>query len=835
MATISQRLDEFAQDVKYGLRGLKRSPGFATSVIVALALGIGANAAMFSIVDRLMFRPYPYMKDPSAVHRIYLQHNVRGTTRIQAGEFPYTRYTDIKDRTSSFAHHAAFISPTLAVGVGDAARERRVSVVSGAFWSFFSARPVVGRFFTEADDVTPRGADVVVLGNAFWKSEYGGRNDVIGQVLKVNNVSATIIGVAPEGFVGIDDDGAPALFIPITTYRGANDASAKDPTGWFRTYNTGWVSIMVQRKPGVSIAQAETDATRALRLSHMKEMEVRPGMTPLEQSKPTAIVSAVKVGAGPEPSLEARTMLWVTGVAAVVLLIACANVANLFLARALKRQREIAIRLALGVTRERLVKQTFTESLLLSLFGSVAGLLVAYWGGAGIRQFFLTEDTTPVPMFAEWRTIGVAITAALIASILTGIAPSFISIKGSLADALRNSSRSGSAQRSRARSALLIMQSALSVVLLIGAVLFVRSFNNVRDMRIGYDAEPVLLVNRVMRGTRLDSAASVALRTALVDKALTIPGVQAASWVYSVPFRSTSATRLFVAGIDTVAKLGRFTYQASTAQYFETMGTRILRGRAYTDADRAGTPRVMVVSESMGKALWPQANPLGQCVKVHADTMPCTTVIGVAEDMVQNDLQSSTRFHYYMPVDQFDPSGGNGLFLKMRGDPKLHVESVRRAMQTVMPGETFVAVTPLIDVVSSARRSWQLGATMFVAFGVLALLVAAIGLHSVIGYNVTQRMHELGVRVALGARTRHILKLVVGQGVMSASAGVLVGTLVALAASRWVQPLLFQQSAKDPLVYAFVGAVMLTVAFIASAPPAARAAKADPNSALRAD
>jgi ABC-type antimicrobial peptide transport system permease subunit len=292
---------------------------------------------------------------------------------------------------------------------------------------------------------------------------------------------------------------------------------------------------------------------------------------------------------------------------------------------------------------------------------------------------------------------------------------------------------------------------------------------------------------------------------------------------------------LFVAGIDTVARLGRFTYQASSPGYFETMGTRILRGRAYTDADRAGAPRVMVVSESMGRVLWPHADPLGQCVKVHADTMPCTTVIGIAEDMIQNDIQASTRFHYYMPVDQFDPAGGNGLFLKMRGAPRQYQETVRKALQTVMPGETFLTVTPLIDVVDAARRSWKLGATMFVAFGVLALTVAAIGLHGVLGYNVTQRMHELGVRVALGAQSTDILRLVVGQGVAFAFAGVVLGGSIALAASRWMQPLLFQQSAKDPVVYGFVGVIMLVVALVASAVPASRAANADPNAALRAE
>jgi predicted permease len=682
--------------------------------------------------------------------------------------------------------------------------------------------------------MTPRGADVAVLGYGFWKSEFGGRADVLGEIVQVNNVYATIIGVAPEGFVGIDDDDPPALFMPITTYRGAVDAASADPTRWYTKYSNGWVSIMVRRKPGVSIEHANADVTQALRASYQKEMELNPGATSTAKSNPTAVISAMKTGAGPDPSLEARTALWVMGVSAIVLLIACANVANLFLTRALKRERETALRLALGVTRGRLMMQTLTESLLLSLIGSVAGLLVAYWGGAGLRQLLVAGDA-PIEVFTDWRTIGVAIGAALLAAVLTGLAPSFMLARGDLANTLKTGGRGGSSRRSRAHSVLLVLQGALSVVLLIGAVLFVRSFDNVKAMRIGYDAEPVLFVNRNMRGLRLDSASSVALRTALVEKARAIPGVEAASWIYSVPFRSTSATRLFVAGIDTVSRLGRFTYQASSSGYFEVMGTRIKRGRAYTDADRAGAPRVMVVSESMARALWPQADPLGQCVKVHADTMPCTTVIGIAEDMIQNDLQSSTRFHYYMPVDQFDPAGGNGLFLKMRGDPRPHQEMVRKALQSVMPGQTFVNVIPLSDVVDAARRSWQLGATMFVAFGVLALIVAAIGLHGVIAYNVTQRMHELGVRAALGAQLTDMVRLVVGEGMAFASAGVVLGGLIAFVASPWVQPLLFQQSAKDPVVYAVVGVMMLLVALAASASPAARAARVDPNTALRAE
>jgi predicted permease len=447
----------------------------------------------------------------------------------------------------------------------------------------------------------------------------------------------------------------------------------------------------------------------------------------------------------------------------------------------------------------------------------------------------VASQNAPIDVFTDGRTIGVALGAALLAALLTGIAPSFLSVRRDLAKTLKTGARGGTYQRLRLHGALLVVQAALSVALLVGAGLFVKSLDNVKAMRLGYDAEPVLFVNRSMRGARLDSAASVALRTALLEKARAIPGVEAATWIYSVPFRSTSATGLFVAGIDTVARLGRFTYQASSPEYFETMGTRILRGRAYTDADRAGAPRVMVVSESMGRALWPSADPLGQCIRVGADTMPCTTVIGIAEDMIQNDMQASTRFHYYMPVEQFDPAGGNGLFLKMRGDPRQQQETVRKALQAVMPGQTFVNVMPLIDVVDGARHSWQLGSTMFVAFGVLALLVAAIGLYSVISFDVTQRLHDLAVRVALGAQSNDILRLVVGQGMAFASAGVILGGLIALAASRWIQPLLFRQSAKDPVLYAVVGAVMLVVAVAASASPAARATKADPNAALRAE
>jgi predicted permease len=593
-------LDDLSQDLKYAVRGLRKAPGFAAAVIVTLAFGIGANAAMFGIVDRLMFRPYPYLADPAHTHRLYFQQTYRGERRTSSSGLQYTRYTDVKQRTSSFSTFAAFTAPNLAVGVGESARERRVAAVSGTFWAFFAARPTIGRFFTPAEDTTPRGADVAVLGYGYWQSEFGGKPDILGKVLHVGNFSVSVIGVAPEGFVGVFAQGdPPALYVPITTYRGWADVGSSEPDNWYTKYNNGWVSIMVRRKPGVTLEQASADFTQAFRKSYLKERDLSPSNPPIDLFKPTGIVGAMKTGAGPDPSLEARTALWVTGVAAIVLLIACANVANLFLARALKRQREIAVRLALGVTRGRLVTQTLTESLVLSLIGSAAGLSVAYWGGAGIRRLLVQQQNAPLEVFTDWRTIGVAVGAAMIAALLTGLAPALFSGRGDIAITLKAGAREGSYQRSPIRSGLLVLQGALSAALLIGAGLFVRSLNNARSMRIGYDAEPVLYVQRNMRGMQLDSAAAVTLRNQLVQRASSIPGVASAAWITTVPFWSNNSTRLIVAGIDTVARRGRFTYQVTTAEYFDVMGTRILRGRNFSPADRAGAPRVMIVSEGI--------------------------------------------------------------------------------------------------------------------------------------------------------------------------------------------------------------------------------------------
>lgn len=825
-------LDQFSQDVRYAIRGLRKSPGFAAAVILTIGLGVGANVAMFGVVDRLMFRPYAYLRDPATAHRVYIQQTDRGVTRTQSG-YEFTRYLDMRKWTSSFSQYAAFANQGMAIGIGDDARDENVAQVSATFFDFFTARPVLGRFFTPAEDVPPMGASVVVLGYDYWQHHYGGSPDVIGKSLYVGNVSSTIIGVAPEGFTGVIDV-EPALFIPITTYAGSR--GGRDGATYYTRYNWGWMSMMVRRKPGVTIEQASADATVSARKSYEVNRSQESGMAPVEVAKPAAVIGAMRTAAGPDPSIAAKTALWVSGVAVIVLLIACANVGNLMLGRAIRRRREIAVRLALGVSRGRLVLQSLTESFILSALGCVVGLVIAVWGGAAIRRMLISPTASSVGVFTDWRTLGLAFGATVLAALFIGLVPAMLGTSSDLASSLRAGGRGSTHAPSRARGILLVTQGALSVVLLVGAALFVRSLDKVKAMRMGYDAEHVLRVQRNLRDITFSDSARIAMGRALLERAQAIPSVEYAAYTTSTPFWSTSSTDLRIEGIDSVSRLGQFNYQTSTPDIFKVMGTRILRGRAFTTDDGPGSMPVAVVSEGMAKALWPGKNAIGQCMRVGGgDTVPCTTVIGVAEDIVQRDVMSDKQFMYYLPLAQFRPANGRTLLMKMRGDPRAQIEEVRKVLQAVMPGKTYVTVRPLQDAVDEAQKSWQLGATMFVAFGVLALLVAAMGLYGVIAYNVTQRMHELGVRIALGAQARDILKLVVGQGVAFAAAGIVVGSVLSLIGAKWVEPLLFRQSARDPLVYAFVAALLLLVAVAATLAPAARASKADPNSALRAD
>jgi putative ABC transport system permease protein len=819
----------FSQELYYAVRGLKLKPGFAAGVVITLGLGVGANAAMFGIVDRLLFRPPAYMIAPERAHRIYFGRTARDGKEFVGRGTSYQSFMDLSRSARSMEVLVPYSDRRFAVGTGEAARELHIGAATADLWKLFSARPAIGRFFTSDDDA-PSANPVVVLGYRYWQSEYGGSRDVIGKSVTIGPSTFTIIGVAPRGFAAADIAEASA-FIPI------NEAAVVSfsASGWekYRTaYNVFWLEIIGRRRADVSADAATADLSRAFVESYRLQMAGNPKTPPLSVARPRAIAAPINLDRGPQASADSKVATWLLGVATIVLLIACANVSNLLLSRAFSRRREIAVRMALGVSRARLAAQLFIESMLLALLGAVAGLAVAQWGGQALRAALLRDVELPSTI-ADPRVLAFAATCAMGAGLLAGFAPIVQAGRTDVATALKAGSREGHGRRSAVRTTLLVVQAALSVVLLVGAGLFVRSVRNADSQRLGFEPEPLVWIEPHLRGTKLDSAQQVHLIRALLDGARNNPSVENASLLVTVPRGRTFGDEVF-AGADSLREIKDGLLQVASPEYFATMRTRILRGRRFTASDDAGAPRVAIVSEELARQAWPNLDPLGRCIRVSADTMPCRTVVGVAENIKLGDLAAPPDPIFYLPPAQSDEGDAN-LIVRVRGSAALQIDALRRDLQRLMPGAAYVSATPLTQVLEPVTRSWRLGATMFVAFGALALTLAAIGLYSVVSYVVKQRTHEMGVRIALGAQVADVVRLIVADGVRVIIAGVAIGALASLVAGRWIAPLLFNVSPKDPVVFSAVAVVLIAVAVSASWIPALRASRVDPSSAMRSD
>jgi putative ABC transport system permease protein len=819
--------DATVQDLRCAVRGLIAKPMFSAGVILTLGLGIGANAVMFGIVDRLLFRTPAYMADVSRVHRVYFSW-WRDGSNVVARNTQFARYQDVARLTRSFSHVSAFQTREIAVGRGADTRNMLVNAVSGNYFDFFDARPVIGRFLTPDDDRVPSGSPVTVITYAFWQTNYAADPRVLGTTLQLGNANCAIVGVAPPDFIGLGDEGVPMAFMPITLY-----ASSMRGTNYPPNYAWSWLELMVRRRPDVDVDAASTDLSNAFRQSWIAQVEALPGTPKPDAARPSAILAPVQLERGPQASINARVATWVAGVALIVLLIACTNVANLLLARAIARRREIAVRLALGVSKSRLGRQFLTETLVLSALGCAAGLAVAQWGGGVLRALFFSA-AHDASVLGDRRTLFYSMAIALATAVVTGIAPIVQARRQDLTTTLKSGGYQGTHRPSRARIALLIVQTALSVVLLIGTGLFVRSVYNVGAMRLGYDVDPVLHIAEDLRTTRLTGLEESALTDRLIRSAREIPGVTGVTPAVTIPFWSNEGRALFVAGIDNVRALGVFLLQTGSPEYFATTGTRILRGRGFTDDDRATSMPVAVVTESMARLLWAGHDALGQCLRIGAMTAPCTSIIGIAEDVRLRSIVDEREFTYFIPVAQYDGTPTD-FFVRVEGNARDYTDAVRRRLQMEMPGEAFVTVRPLSALIAPTRRAWEFGATMFVAFGALALILAGIGLYSVMAYDVAQRAKEVGVRIALGASAPQLVWLIVGQSARIVLYGILIGTAIALIASRSIGALLFNVSPRDPAIFAWVALVLLAVAFAATAVPAVTAATTNPTEALRVE
>ena len=819
-----------AQDVRYALRGLGRQPAFTAVVVLTLALAIGANATMFGIVDRLLLRPPAHVQEPDRLARVFFVRQPKGMQVRHSDRHSYPMYAMLRDSVAAFEATAAVFTMEQIYGTGVDARGIRGSLVTGGFFELLGVRPAHGRFFAPDEDRPGAGQPVAVLGNDFWRSEFGGEREVLGREIRLGRTTYTIVGVAPAGFSGIELERVD-VWLPMS-------AAAPEVIDeqYHEARSVRWLQILARFAPGASPERANVEATRMWH-SYIRGGSESDAAEELAEGPKVEVASIIRER-GPNRSEGSRIAVWVAGVAAIVLVIACANVANLLLARAMRRRREIAVRLALGVGRRRLVGQLLTESLLLAVIGGIAGVLVAHWGGALLRSVLL-PDIAWNERILDPRVLAFTGAAALFTGILAGIAPALQASRPDIAGALKAGAREGSYQKSRVRTGLLLSQAALSVVLLVGAGLFVISLRNVRMDDLGYDPEHVALIETDYRGQDVPRAERLEAYRRAHDRLERIPGVQVVALGTTTPFWSMFAGPLRVRGLDSVPKIesGSPLLHVVSHDYLDAMGTRVSEGRGFTEEDdRRGAARVALVNETMAKLLWPDQSPIGQCLYVGPNATTCSDVVGVVQDSRSDEIRPIPVMKYYVPVEQEQWAGSiRILFVRTEGDPRSLIGEMRREVVAAAPQATYVDIRPLMDLLDPEVRPWRLGATMFTVFGALALVLAAVGLYSVMAYSVTQRTHEMGVRMALGAEGRDVLRLIVGEGMRLAVIGIVAGALIALVATRWVAPLLYDVAPNDPRVFGGVALALLAVAVLASTIPAWRAARVPPITALRAE
>ena len=823
-------MDSFLRDVHFAWRGLRRDPLFTAFAVITLALGIGANATMFGIADRLLLRGPEHVRDADRVVRVYVTEQPEGMKEYTTSGFGNVTVDVVRRATHVADGVAAYTVNEATLGRGADARPSRLGYASGTFFPLLGVRPVLGRFFTEQENDAAGAAHVAVLSYGLWQTQFGGNRDVLGRTITVRDEPYVVIGVAPRGFTG-------AELAPVNLWAPINLIGPRIVKDWQTSWHAQWLHVIVRLKPGVTFDRAAAELTALHRAAY----------SGTEKSMAVARISVAPLSANDSgtESTESTVVRWLAGVALVVLLIACANVINLLLARGVRRGRESAIRLALGASRVRLVRLMLVESTMLALGGAVAGIALAYILG-GIARHTLLSDIEWTSSPVDVRVLGVSAVIALATGILVGLIPALRGSSAGLATALKSGTQSSTGERARLRNSLTIVQTALSVALLIGAGLFVRSFWNVRTLHLGFDPDRVLVVELYrpnLAGTP-DGPARETERSrrrnffvVARERVGALPGVEHAAIAVGLPFGNRFTVTLRVPGRDSLPHLksGSPSVSAVSPDYFAAMGTRIVRGRGFTSADRAGSELVTVVSGRMAATIWPGTDPLGTCLLVGAGSPPCTRVVGVAEDTYRSGLREQPPMQYYIPLGQEVGFGGSDILVRGVGDPRVLGSDVRRALLALDPTITYVQMETIQERIDPQMRPWKLGAAVFAVTGLLALLVAAVGLYSVMSYLVVHRTREIGVRIAIGADRAHITGLVLRGGFAMAIAGIVIGTILAAASSRLVEPLLFDESARDPWVFAIVALVLAAVALAASLIPAARANRIDPLEALRAD
>jgi putative ABC transport system permease protein len=821
-------LRDFWQDLRYGVRMLWKQPGFTAVVALTLAVGIGANTAIFSVVDRLLVRTLLVTEPERLVNLIGRDEEGREDT-----SFSYPIYLDYRDQNDVFDGLLAY-SET-AMNLSESGQlERIVGVlVSGNYFDVLGMTPALGRAFLPEEDRTPGTHPVAVISYGLWQRRFGADPKLVGRSITLNTFRFTVIGVAPAEFRGVRRGLSPDVYVPMQMIMQAWPTRKPDD---LNNRNFSWLNLMGRLKPGIARAQAQT----AMSVLSSRIMQVHPNTWPL-----IALVDGSQGETG--RIIDLRTPLKLLMATVVfVLLIACVNVANLLLARAASRSRELAVRLAVGASRGRLIRQLLTESLLLSLLGGLLGLLLAVWltdvlaasspqtGATGG-----TSDSAPPLLDArlDWRVLAFTTTLSLLTGLLFGLAPAWRSSKPNLTVALKDESGAAGSGRTGGRSALISAQIALSLVVLVCAGLCVRSLLALQRIDAGFDTAKVLVMdlNLSLNGYKEEQGRHFYAN--LLERVSALPGVEAASLARIVPLGG-SGMRLSV-GIEgytpTDDKPINFDMNIVGPRYCATMKLPVVAGREFTANDNAAGQRVVIINEAAARTYWPNQNPLGRHLMIGAPGQgkpQPVEIIGVVGASRYRSLTEAFRPGMLLPAAQ-NYASDLSLHLRSAGDPASLIESARRELRALDPQLPPTRVRTLEEQRRNSLYSERVTAWLLSAFGGLALLLAGLGIYGVMAYSVTQRTREVGIRMALGAQTGDVLRLMLRQGARLIVAGVALGLAGAFAATRLIKSFLYQVSATDPLTFVVAALLLSGVALLACYLPARRATKVDPMIALK--
>ena len=813
-------METLIKDIRYGIRGLAKRPSFTAIAVITLALGIGANTAIFSVVNATLLRPLPF-QDPDRVVMVWgylpqLAHT--------ADKFPSSagNYLGLIKETKSFQELAAFRQWSWQLTHSGEPEQLQGVRVSANFFEALGARPVLGQTFTPEQD-QEGAAPTAIISYRLWQKEFGADYKVLGKSLTLNGHTVSVVGVMPRDF----EFPGGANMIPGLQFATKNDIWMPLAMTAEERKNQGSLNLALlgRLKPGVATNQAENE-TRAIEAGlPLGTIGYTVNLIPLQKQ----MVGNIQ-----------RLLLVLLATVTFVLLIACANVANLLLARASSRQKEMAIRGALGAGRRRIMRQLLTESLLLSFIGGLLGFLVAIWGTPLLVSFIPEKVPRIHEINVDMRVLGFALLISFITGVLFGLAPAWQASRVDLNESLKEGARGTTAglRQNRLRAFLIVSEVSLAVVLMIGAALLTKSFVRLLDVKPGFDPSHTLTMEVALPtlppSKYADEQEQAAFFQQLLERLNNSPGVIAAGAVLSLPLTGAEeSTNLFIEGRPKLPAEQRAEadYTVVTPAYFRALAIPLLKGRQFTDHDSKDAPGVIIINDALARRYWSDEEPLGKRLTVGFEKSP-REVIGVVGSVKQSTLSADARPAMYLPQLQ-RPTGGMSIVIRTAGDPLSLVALARSQVQSLDRTIPVTNIRTMEEVFSSSVAQQRFSMLLVALFGALAVVLAAIGIYGVMGYTVTQRQHEIAVRMALGAKTGQVLKLILKDGLVLASLGVVIGLAGAFALTRLISSLLFEIKPTDAQTFAMVSALLIFVALLACFIPARRATKVDPLVALR--